>query len=98
MEEGKTLQLARLLLVHTLSLFDSNSRFSLVSNADAPTRLENGDLVFAKPWEEDQPFPQFLDYVRSQELDPSSPGPSSTEIRYAQTRKHEQYLPCLLSL
>ncbi|CAN8095637.1 unnamed protein product [Discula destructiva] len=53
-------------------------------NADAPTVLENGELVFAKPWEEDQPFPEFLDYLRRQETDPLFPPDS--EIRYAQTQ------------
>ncbi|KUI56804.1 JmjC domain-containing protein 7 [Cytospora mali] len=54
-------------------------------NADSPTRHdENGELVFAKPWEEDQPFPEFLDYVRRQETDVSFP--KDSEIRYAQTQ------------
>ncbi|KAJ4388973.1 hypothetical protein N0V93_006435 [Gnomoniopsis smithogilvyi] len=53
-------------------------------NADAPTYHENGELIFAKPCEEDQPFPEFLDYVRRQETDPSFP--EDSEIRYAQTQ------------
>ncbi|KAJ9142741.1 JmjC domain-containing protein 7 [Pleurostoma richardsiae] len=53
-------------------------------NADSPTRLENGSLVFAKPWEEDQAFPEFLDYVIRQERDPSFP--ADAEVRYAQTQ------------
>ncbi|ROW02662.1 hypothetical protein VSDG_01668 [Cytospora chrysosperma] len=54
-------------------------------NADSPTRhVEGGELVFAKPWEEDQAFPEFLDYVRRQETDASFP--KGSEIRYAQTQ------------
>ncbi|EFX06012.1 phospholipase a2 [Grosmannia clavigera kw1407] len=52
-------------------------------NADAPTPGPSGALVFAKPWEESQPFPDFLDYVMRQEkgeLDPVA------EVRYAQTQ------------
>ncbi|ROW06182.1 hypothetical protein VMCG_04703 [Cytospora schulzeri] len=45
---------------------------------------ETGELVFAKPWEEDQAFPEFLDYVRRQETDASFP--KGSEIRYAQTQ------------
>jgi peptidyl-lysine (3S)-dioxygenase / protease len=48
---------------------------------------ENGELVFAKPWEEDQPFSDFVGYVARQETDKSFP--QGSEIRYAQTRKHE---------
>jgi jumonji domain-containing protein 7 len=43
------------------------------------------NLVFAKPHEEPQPFPSFLDYIIAQET--SSPTSSSQgEIRYAQTQ------------
>lgn len=42
--------------------------------------------MFAKPWEEDQPFPQFLQHVIQQEMNLSSHTPD-TEVRYAQTRK-----------
>lgn len=52
-------------------------------NADAPTQMEDGSLVFAKPHEEDQDFEEFLNYVINQEKNPSSQG---SEIRYAQTR------------
>ncbi|RYP59748.1 hypothetical protein DL769_008416 [Monosporascus sp. CRB-8-3] len=53
-------------------------------NADAPTMAEDGELVFAKPHEEDQPFEDFLLYLRRQELDPSFRG--DEEVRYAQTQ------------
>ncbi|PSR81203.1 putative phospholipase [Coniella lustricola] len=53
-------------------------------NADCPTLHPDGKLVFAKPWEEDQPFPEFLDYLQRQELDRSEF--QSSEIRYAQTQ------------
>lgn len=52
-------------------------------NADAPTRDARGDIVFAKPHEEDQPFDEFLAYLTKQELDPAFRG---REIRYAQTQ------------
>lgn len=55
-------------------------------NADSPTAREDGSTVFAKPWQEDEPFPEFLDYVARQETDPESLPPGS-EVRYAQTRK-----------
>lgn len=55
-------------------------------NADSPTTRDSGSIVFAKPWQEDQPFPEFLDYVVRQETEPESLGPDS-EVRYAQTRK-----------
>ncbi|CAK7263176.1 hypothetical protein SEPCBS57363_000435 [Sporothrix epigloea] len=52
--------------------------------ADAPTLGPEDEVIFAKPWEEEQAFPDFLDYVVRQEkgqLDPSA------ETRYAQTRE-----------
>ncbi|KLU88426.1 hypothetical protein MAPG_07412 [Magnaporthiopsis poae ATCC 64411] len=57
-------------------------------NADAPTRLQDGSVVFAKPWEEDQVFSEFLDFVVRQETEPPScSGPAhGGEIRYAQTQ------------
>lgn len=55
-------------------------------NADSPTTRDDGSIVFAKPWQEDQPFTEFLDYVVRQETEPESLGPDS-EVRYAQTRK-----------
>ncbi|SPO00674.1 related to phospholipase [Cephalotrichum gorgonifer] len=61
-------------------------------NADAPTRTADGDLVLAKPHEEERDFEEFLDYVISQEKNPSSKG----EIRYAQTQNdnlRDEYSP-----
>lgn len=52
-------------------------------NADSPLHLEDGSLVFVKPWEEDQPFPEFLDHIIEQEK--TSPSQAS-EVRYAQTQ------------
>ncbi|KAK0613455.1 putative phospholipase [Immersiella caudata] len=52
-------------------------------NADSPSQNSDGTLVFAKPWEEDQPFPSFLDYVIQQEKQPNIP---PGEVRYAQTQ------------
>ncbi|TAQ85098.1 hypothetical protein B7494_g6582 [Chlorociboria aeruginascens] len=54
--------------------------------ADAPTFTENGDLLFAKPWEEQQSFDEFIDFISVQELSPSPS--SSTEVRYAQTQNN----------
>ncbi|KAF2998405.1 hypothetical protein E8E14_004470 [Neopestalotiopsis sp. 37M] len=52
-------------------------------NADAPTLDADGNTVFAKPHEEDQPFEEFLDYLTKQELEsPNDP----VEVRYAQTQ------------
>ena len=60
-------------------------------NADSPTETPDGEVVFAKPWEEDQPFPDFLDYViRQEKEDASAPGVES-EVRYAQTRKSSEH-------
>ncbi|KAM7201482.1 Cupin-like domain containing protein [Rhypophila sp. PSN 637] len=55
-----------------------------LGNADSPTLYEeDGRLVFAKPWEENQPLTEFLNYVIQQEKDPSS---LQGEVRYAQTQ------------
>ncbi|CAK7223891.1 hypothetical protein SCUCBS95973_005332 [Sporothrix curviconia] len=51
--------------------------------ADAPTAGPDGKVVFAKPWEEDQAFPEFLDYVVQQEKGQLD---ASAETRYAQTQ------------
>lgn len=51
------------------------------SNADAPTDHE-GNVVFAKPHEEDQDFEEFLNYVINQEKSKDT----ASEVRYAQTR------------
>ncbi|KAK3325670.1 cupin-like domain-containing protein [Apodospora peruviana] len=57
-----------------------------LGNADSPTLHEDGEtLVFAKPWEEQQPFTDFLNYVIQQENDPSSLS-QDAEVRYAQTQ------------
>lgn len=53
------------------------------SNADSPTPLEDGSLVFVKPHEEDELFDDFLDYVSTQEKEDANTG----EVRYAQTRE-----------
>ncbi|KAI1377239.1 putative pla2g4b [Hypoxylon crocopeplum] len=56
-------------------------------NADAPTPMDNdGDLVFAKPHEEDQPFEEFLDYLIAQEKAGHSTPEDEGEVRYAQTQ------------
>ncbi|KAK7966015.1 phospholipase A2 [Apiospora aurea] len=54
-----------------------------LGNADAPTLDERGDTVFAKPHEEEQSFPDFIEYLTKQETDPKFQG---SEIRYAQTQ------------
>jgi len=58
----------------------------LPRNADSPTRNEEGEVVFVKPWEEMQPFDEFIDFVAHQEL-----AGGLEEVRYAQTRE------CLLT-
>jgi jumonji domain-containing protein 7 len=53
-----------------------------IRNADSPTRNKDGELVFVKPWEEQQIFSEFVDFVSEQE----KTGSPMAEIRYAQTR------------
>ncbi|KAH8801572.1 cupin-like domain-containing protein [Xylogone sp. PMI_703] len=53
-----------------------------LGNADSPTPDEEGNLVFVKPLEEQQPFDEFLTFVTAQELT----GEPSEEVRYAQTQ------------
>ncbi|TDZ32235.1 JmjC domain-containing protein E [Colletotrichum spinosum] len=61
-------------------------------NADAPTKDDKGEVIFAKPHEEDQDFEEFLDHVISQERSEDT----SSEVRYAQTQNdnlRNEYLP-----
>ncbi|WYZ38924.1 hypothetical protein EsH8_III_000838 [Colletotrichum jinshuiense] len=51
-------------------------------NADAPTEHDDGEVVFAKPHEEDQDFEEFLNYVIKQEKTKDT----KSEVRYAQTQ------------
>jgi jumonji domain-containing protein 7 len=53
-----------------------------IRNADSPTHNKDGELVFVKPWEEQQVFSEFADFLSEQE----KTGSSMAEIRYAQTR------------
>lgn len=52
-----------------------------IGNADSPIE-HKGRLIFVKPWEENQVFDAFLDYVCKQELS----GDRKGEVRYAQTQ------------
>ncbi len=52
-------------------------------NADSPTRNKDGELLFVKPWEEQQPFLDLIDFISEQE---KSGKEAVTEVRYAQTR------------
>lgn len=61
-------------------------------NADSPTRNEDGELLFVKPWEEQQPFDDFVDFVAKQEKE----GRDHLEVRYAQTRAFHVIPPSLL--
>lgn len=61
------------------------STYHFNRNADAPTRHDDGELLFMKPWEEQEPFDAFLDFVSQQEL--SKGNKAVDEVRYAQTRK-----------
>lgn len=72
-------------LREALSHVSVNVAVTPAGNADSPTTRDSGSIVFAKPWQEDQPFPEFLDYVVRQETEPESLGPDS-EVRYAQTQ------------
>ncbi|KAL0944065.1 phospholipase a2 [Colletotrichum truncatum] len=61
-------------------------------NADAPTQHGDGNVVFAKPHEEDENFEEFLNYVIDQERSKDT----TSEVRYAQTQNdnlRNEYLP-----
>ncbi|TVY24930.1 JmjC domain-containing protein [Lachnellula hyalina] len=51
-------------------------------NADAPVESEDGEILFVKPWEEEQDFEEFMDFVIQQE----GSGEMNGEVRYAQTQ------------
>ncbi|KAH8672638.1 cupin-like domain-containing protein [Tricladium varicosporioides] len=51
-------------------------------NADSPTKNEKGEMVFVKPYEEEQLFSDFIEFVSNQEKTEIIDG----EIRYAQTQ------------
>ncbi|KAK8002544.1 hypothetical protein PG989_002263 [Apiospora arundinis] len=70
-------------LTHFLRDHHVNVAVTPLGNADAPTLDERGNTVFAKPHEEDQSFPDFIEYLTKQETDPEFQG---SEIRYAQTQ------------
>jgi hypothetical protein len=61
-----------------------NSTNENCRNADSPTKNEDGELLFVKPWEEQQDFAEFVDFVIKQEKEGRRQG---EEVRYAQTRK-----------
>ncbi|KAJ8069220.1 hypothetical protein OCU04_002886 [Sclerotinia nivalis] len=69
-------------LKYTLSSHQVNVAVTPHGNADSPTLNDDGDLIFVKPWEESQPFPEFVDFVSQQELR----GRKGEEVRYAQTQ------------
>ncbi|TVY84234.1 JmjC domain-containing protein [Lachnellula suecica] len=52
-------------------------------NADAPVESDNGELLFVKPWEEEQEFGEFVDFLVEQESMGKRDG---EEVRYAQTQ------------
>ncbi|KAK3378406.1 cupin-like domain-containing protein [Podospora didyma] len=62
-----------------------NVAVTAAGNADAPTRREDGTVVFATPWEEQQPIGEFLDYIIQQEMKKGASG-NHSEVRYAQTQ------------
>ncbi|KAK8110432.1 uncharacterized protein PG998_006889 [Apiospora kogelbergensis] len=70
-------------LTHFLRDHQVNVAVTPLGNADAPTLDKRGNTVFAKPHEEDQSFPEFIEYLTKQETDPNFQG---SEIRYAQTQ------------
>jgi peptidyl-lysine (3S)-dioxygenase / protease len=81
--EGQTVQVAvtPLGFVHILS--PQREVLKRSRNADSPTRNKKGELVFVKPWEEQQPFSEFVDFISEQE---KSGKQEASEVRYAQTR------------
>ncbi|KAJ2896065.1 uncharacterized protein MKZ38_005893 [Zalerion maritima] len=56
-----------------------------MGDADSPTLDDEGNVVFVKPWEEDQEFSEFLRYVIRQEKE-GTEATKGEEIRYAQTQ------------
>ncbi|KAF2838292.1 Clavaminate synthase-like protein [Patellaria atrata CBS 101060] len=46
---------------------DVNVAITPFGNADSPLELDSGELVFVKPYERDEPFSSFIDYVSTQE-------------------------------
>ncbi|EHA55292.1 hypothetical protein MGG_08136 [Pyricularia oryzae 70-15] len=72
-------------LKETLVGQDVNVAVTPKGNADAPTKLSDGSLVFAKPLEEDQAFGDFIDFVVRQEKNLANHD-DEDEIRYAQTQ------------
>jgi hypothetical protein len=71
--------------VYLYPLWKEDSVLRGSRNADSPTRNAEGELIFVKPWEEQQPFSSFIDFISSQELHSS---PFVPEVRYAQTRPY----------
>ncbi|KAB8296132.1 hypothetical protein EYC80_008925 [Monilinia laxa] len=70
-------------LKSTLSSNQVNVAVTPHGNADSPTPNEEGNVVFVKPWEESQSFPEFVDFVSQQELRGRKEG---EDILYAQTQ------------
>jgi jumonji domain-containing protein 7 len=64
-------------------LFSKREKAKKSSNADSPTG-NKGELLFVKPWEEQQSFADFIDFVSEQE---ESGEEKVSEVRYAQTRE-----------
>jgi jumonji domain-containing protein 7 len=56
-------------------------------NADSPTENSDGEMLFVKPWEEQQTFERFIDFVVEQERNNTSRQELKYEVRYAQTRE-----------
>lgn len=60
-------------------------------NADSVVALEDGGMVFVKPFEQEEPFSDVIARIQSQEADAHGPGPT----RYAQTQndnlRHEYH-------
>ncbi|KAK2009407.1 phospholipase A2 [Colletotrichum eremochloae] len=78
-------------LVHMFKDQTVNVAVTPFGNADAPTE-HDGDIVFAKPHEEDQDFEEFINYVINQERSRDT----ASEVRYAQTQNdnlRNEYLP-----
>ncbi|KAM3083640.1 hypothetical protein ACMFMF_001009 [Clarireedia jacksonii] len=70
-------------LKSTLSSHPVNVAVTPYGNADAPTAVDGESFVFAKPWEEMQPFTEFVEHVAHQERDGRT---VNEEVRYAQTQ------------
>jgi hypothetical protein len=64
-----------------------NSHRKLRRNADAVVEDEHGRLTFVEPYEIDEDFGEFLQYVQCDSSSSSIEGTPEGNVKYAQTRE-----------